>query len=93
MTHKGLPVTLENITVNVMDHIRPSFITGCNVLKYLNFSSYPSEDGFNVRLDLTAYGRSFLESDRQKGIANTMNYYYNLADVTKLAEVVNANQG
>ena len=80
----GLPVTLNDITVNVMNHAEPHFITGCNVIKYLKLHSEPIGDEFTISVDFTEDGRRLLEKDRADKKNNFMKHFYNHEDLLRL---------
>ena len=80
----GVPVTLNNITVNVMDHLESHFITGCNVIKYLKLHSEPIGDEFTISVDFTEDGRRLLEKDRIDKKNNYMTHFYNHEDLMQL---------
>ena len=80
---RGLPVTLNNITVNVMDHFESHFIIGCNVIKYLKLHSEPIGDEFTISIDFTDNGKRLLEKDRTEKKNNYMTHFYNFEDLIK----------
>ena len=73
-----------DITVNVMNHNETHFITGCNVIKYLNLYSKPVGKNFTITLDMTSDGNILLENDRKDKRNNYMTHFYNLEDLIKV---------
>ena len=77
----GLPVELKDITVNVMNHNETHFISGCNVVKYLDMHSRPIGNNFTITLNLTSDGNILLEKDRIEKNNNYMTHFYNYEDL------------
>jgi hypothetical protein len=65
-------IELPNITVRIIDSLKPRFVIGNNVLKYLAMQYKPSVEAAVYHLSLTEEGKKLLEQDRVKGIANSL---------------------
>ena len=74
----GLPtlssnaITLENITVRVIESNAHEFIVGWNVLKYLrtNYTPSPAQSIYKITLDTN--GEALFQQDRANGISNNL---------------------
>jgi len=74
----GFPhnITLNNITVRIIDSDKHGFLVGWNVLKYLAITYNPSISKATYKFALTPDGENYLHQDRINGINNHLNHRF-----------------
>jgi hypothetical protein len=71
------PITIENITIRIIDSDKRAFIVGWNILKYLSVNYNPSLHESQYQLMLTKEGRKKFQYDRENNISNYLKHRFN----------------